>query len=75
MSRFNHVSGYMADVVWHGLSTYHVREGFGDNLDLDELRRYWLPMSPMAYMDMLLLPLPADPLYLHKIRPELSLST
>lgn len=50
---FNHVSGYMADVVWHGLSTYHVREGFGDNLDLDELRRYWLPMSPMAYMDKL----------------------
>jgi pimeloyl-ACP methyl ester carboxylesterase len=50
---FNHVSGYMADVVWHGLSTYHVREGFGDNVTLDELRRYWLPVSPMAYMDKL----------------------
>jgi pimeloyl-ACP methyl ester carboxylesterase len=50
---FNHVSGYMADVVWHGLSTYHVRESFGDNLTLDELRKYWLPVSPMAYMDKL----------------------
>jgi hypothetical protein len=50
---FNHVSGYMADVVWHGLSTYHVRESFGDNLTLDELRQYWLPVSPMAYMDKL----------------------
>lgn len=47
---FNHVSGYMADVVWHGLSTYHVRESFGDNLTLDELRELWLPVSPMAYM-------------------------
>ena len=50
---FNHVSGYMADVVWHGLSTYHVREGFGENITLDELREYWLPVSPMAYMDRL----------------------
>lgn len=50
---FNHVSGYMADVVWHGLSTYHVREGFGENLDLDELRQYWMPVSPMAYLEKL----------------------
>jgi hypothetical protein len=50
---FNHVSGYMADVVWRGLSTYHVRESFGDNLTLDELREYWLPVSPMAYVDRL----------------------
>ncbi len=57
---FNHVSGYMADVVWHGLSTYHVRSGFGDNLDLDELRTYWMPVSPMAYMEKLAT-LPARP--------------
>ena len=57
---FNHVSGYMADVVWHGLSTYHVREGFGDNIDLDELREYWLPVSPMVYMEKLA-KLPARP--------------
>jgi pimeloyl-ACP methyl ester carboxylesterase len=50
---FNHVSGYMADVVWHGLSTYHVRQSFGDNITLDELREYWLPVSPMAYMEKL----------------------
>ena len=50
---FNHVSGYVADVVWQGLSTYHVKEGLGDNVGLDELRQYWLPISPMAYMDRL----------------------
>ena len=50
---FNHVSGYMADVTWHGLSTYHVRNGFGDNIDLEELREYWMPVSPMAYMEKL----------------------
>jgi pimeloyl-ACP methyl ester carboxylesterase len=50
---FNHVSGYMADVVWHGLSTYHVRESFADNITLEELREYWLPVSPMAYMEKL----------------------
>jgi pimeloyl-ACP methyl ester carboxylesterase len=50
---FNHVSGYMADVVWHGLSTYHVRKSFADNITLEELREYWLPVSPMAYMEKL----------------------
>jgi len=50
---FNHVSGYVADVVWNGLSTYHVKEGLQDNVGLDELREYWLPISPMAYMDRL----------------------
>lgn len=50
---FNHVSGYVADVVWQGLSTYHVRAGIGDNVSLEELREYWLPISPMAYMNRL----------------------
>jgi hypothetical protein len=50
---FNHVSGYPADVVWEGLSTYHVRKGLGTNVTLDELREYWLPISPMAYLDRL----------------------
>ena len=50
---FNHVSGYVADVVWEGLSTYHVKEGIGENVGLDELREYWLPISPMAYMERL----------------------
>ena len=47
---FNHVSGYVADVVWHGLSTAHVRAGFGDQLTLDELREFWRPISPFPYM-------------------------
>lgn len=46
---FNHASGYVADVVWRGLSTEHVRAGFGDRLTLAELRRHWLPISPLAY--------------------------
>lgn len=50
---FNHVSGYPADVVWHGLSTYHVKESMNGNIALDDLREYWLPISPMAYMDRL----------------------
>lgn len=50
---FNHVSGYPADVVWRGLSTYHVRESLDQNVTLDELREYWLPISPMAYLDRL----------------------
>lgn len=47
---FNHVSGYFADVVWHGLSTSHVRAGFADHLTLDELRTYWSPISPFPFM-------------------------
>lgn len=50
---FNHVSGYVADVVWNGLSTYHVKEGLQNNVSLEDLREYWLPISPMAYMDKL----------------------
>ncbi len=51
---FNHVSGYFADVVWRGISTRHVREGFGDSLTLEELRRHWLPISPLAFAPRLL---------------------
>jgi len=47
---FNHVSGYVADVVWHGLSTAHVRAGFASHITLDELRSYWAPISPMPFM-------------------------
>ncbi|HEV2801556.1 MAG TPA: alpha/beta hydrolase family protein [Pyrinomonadaceae bacterium] len=50
---FNHVSGYVADVAWRGISTAHVRAGFGDAVTLEELRRYWLPISPLAYSDKL----------------------
>src|SRR5690349_6766153 len=36
---FNHVSMYFSDVVWTGLSTQHVRRGFGRVIGQDELRR------------------------------------
>jgi dienelactone hydrolase len=47
---FNHVSMYTADVVWTGLSTQHVRQGFGDQVSQDDLRRYWSPVSPAPYL-------------------------
>lgn len=58
---FNHVSGYCADVVWRGISTYHVRQGLEDFVSLNELREYWLPVSPMAYVQKLQ-KLPARPM-------------
>jgi hypothetical protein len=47
---FNHVSMYFSDVVWTGLSTQHVRRGFGDVVDQDALRRYWSVISPATYL-------------------------
>ena len=47
---FNHVSGYVADVVWQGLSTAHVRAGFANHLTLEELRTFWQPISPLPFM-------------------------
>ena len=47
----NHISPYFADVVWHGLSTRHVRETLEGNVTLDELRRMWLPISPLPFLD------------------------
>ena len=46
---FNHVSGYVADVVWRGISTQHVRKGIEGALTLEELRALWLPISPMTF--------------------------
>ena len=47
----NHISPYFADVVWRGLSTTHVRAGLEGSVDLDRLRRMWLPISPQVYLD------------------------
>lgn len=58
---YNHVSGYVADVVWRGVSTYHVREGLEGEVSLEEVREYWLPISPMAYLNKLK-NLPARPM-------------
>ena len=51
---FNHVSGYFADVAWRGISTRHVRAGLEGVLTLEELRRLWLPISPMPFAERLL---------------------
>jgi hypothetical protein len=47
---FNHVSSYFADVVWTGISTRHVRMGIEREIDLETLRRAWLPISPNAFI-------------------------
>jgi hypothetical protein len=47
----NHISPYFADVVWDGLSTRHVRETLEGNVTLDELRRMWLPISPLPILE------------------------
>lgn len=46
---FNHVSPFFADVVWRGISTRHVREGLEQGIELETLRRLWLPLSPFSY--------------------------
>jgi dipeptidyl aminopeptidase/acylaminoacyl peptidase len=47
----NHISPYFADVVWEGLSTEHVRTGLEGHIELEQLRRLWLPISPFPYLD------------------------
>ncbi len=46
----NHVSLYFADVVWEGLSTAHVRRSLDGHIDLERLRRVWMPISPCPYV-------------------------
>jgi hypothetical protein len=45
---FNHVSMYFSDVVWTGLSTKNVRQGFEGRVSQDELRHYWSIISPAS---------------------------
>lgn len=47
----NHISPYFADVVWEGLSTAHVRHGLNGHIELEQLRRLWLPISPFPYIE------------------------
>ena len=47
----NHISPYFADVIWEGLSTIHVREGLNGRIELDALRRIWMPISPFPYLE------------------------
>ena len=48
---FNHCSTYVADVVWTGLSTIHIREGLQEHIDLDRLREAWRAISPVTYVE------------------------
>ncbi len=48
---FNHVSPFFADVVWRGLSTAHVRAGLDGHVTLDQLRTWWLPISPSPFIE------------------------
>ena len=48
---FNHASTYFADVVWHGQSTRHIRQGLEAEIDLERLRGLWSAISPMSYFD------------------------
>ncbi len=47
---FIHVSTLFADVVWRGLSTAHVRASLESALDLEALRRFWTPISPLPFV-------------------------
>ncbi|MGH9513445.1 MAG: alpha/beta hydrolase family protein [Terriglobales bacterium] len=49
VAAFNHASTYFADVVWHGQSTRHIREGLEPQLDVERLRGLWGAISPMSY--------------------------
>src|SRR5581483_2762358 len=49
VAAFNHASTYFADVVWHGQSTRHIREGLEAGIDLERLRGLWAAISPMSY--------------------------
>ncbi len=51
VAAFNHASTYFADVVWHGQSTRHIREGLEPAIALDDLRQVWRAVSPMVYFD------------------------
>jgi dienelactone hydrolase len=49
VAAFNHASTYFADVVWHGQSTRHIRQGVEQQIDLEQLRQAWRAISPMSY--------------------------
>jgi dienelactone hydrolase len=51
VAAFNHASTYVADVVWHGQSTRHIRQGLEPQLDIDRLRALWTAVSPMSYFN------------------------
>src|SRR5262249_30980523 len=51
VAAFNHASTYFSDVVWHGQSTRHIRQGLESHIDLERLRSLWTAISPMSYFE------------------------
>jgi len=51
IAAFNHASTYFADVVWHGQSTRHIRQGIESSINAEELRNVWRAASPAVYFD------------------------
>ena len=51
VAAFNHASTYFADVVWHGQTTRHIRQGVEAEIGLERLRQVWLAISPMVYFE------------------------
>jgi dienelactone hydrolase len=49
---FNHCSTYVADVVWEGLSTRHIRQSLETEVDLATLRKLWSCISPPSYWEL-----------------------
>jgi len=48
---FNHCSTYVADVVWSGLPTQHIRQSLEEHIDLEVLRESWRAISPVSYLE------------------------
>ena len=51
VAAFNHAATYVADVVWHGQSTRHIRQGLEAQIDLERLRSLWSGISPISYFE------------------------
>ena len=51
VNMFNHCSTYVADVVWEGASTRHIKKSLIDNVDLPTLRDLWRCISPPSFWD------------------------
>src|SRR5579863_8498264 len=49
VAAFNHASTYFSDVVWHGQTTRHIREGLESQINVERLRELWSAASPMSY--------------------------
>ena len=48
---FNHCSTHVADVVWEGLSTRHIRAGMETAVTVEQLREVWMAISPPNYIE------------------------